>query len=62
MVLASKSKNNHSAISIFSALLKHLMANEDETLMTDLLQKNAIPFDDQGQQMYVYLHKILDRL
>ena len=32
------------------------MANEEETMMTDLLQKNAIPFDDQGQQMYVYLH------
>jgi len=31
------------------------MANEEETMMTDLLQKNAIPFDDQGQQMYVYL-------
>ena len=37
------------------------MANEEETMMTDLLQKNAIPFDDQGQQMYVYLHKILDQ-
>ena len=32
------------------------MANEEETMMTDLLQKNAIPFDDQGKQMYVYLH------
>ena len=37
------------------------MANEEETMMTDLLQKNAIPFDDQGQQMYVYLHKILNQ-
>ena len=32
------------------------MANEDETLMTDLLQKNAIPFVEQAQQVYVYLH------
>ena len=37
------------------------MANEEETMMTDLLQKNAIPFDDQGQQMYVYLHKNLNQ-
>ena len=43
---------------IFSALLKHLMANEDETMMTDLLQKNAIPFDDQGKQVCVYLNHI----
>ena len=34
------------------------MANEDETMMTDLLQKNAIPFDDQGQQVCVYLNHI----
>lgn len=38
------------------------MANEEETMMTDLLQKNAIPFDDQGQQMYVNLHKILGEI
>ena len=43
---------------IFSALLKHLMANEEETMMTDLLQKDAIPFDDQGQQVCVYLNHI----
>ena len=34
------------------------MANEDETMMTDLLQKNAIPYDDQGQQVCVYLNHI----
>ena len=29
-----------------------------KTMMTDLLQKNAIPFDDQGQQVCVYLNHI----
>ena len=52
--LTSKSirfSENNSLISTFSDLLKHMMANEDETLMTDLLQKNAIPFVDQTQQV-----------
>ena len=54
----SKIKNVMIKVIIFSALLKHLMANEEETMMTDLLQKNAIPFDDEGQQVCVYLNHI----